>query len=35
MTKELRRAVPTADWFISTGCIDSIRSKTIQYVGPI
>jgi hypothetical protein len=35
MTKDLRTAVPTADWFISSGCIDSIRSRTIQYVGLI
>jgi hypothetical protein len=33
MTKELRRTVPTADWFVSSGCMDCIRSITIQYIG--
>jgi len=33
MTKDfLRSTVPTADCFVSSGCIDSIRSRIIQFV---
>ena len=33
MMKDLKSTVPTADCFVSNGCIDSIRRRSIQCVG--